>query len=468
MRSAAITAAETAFDDGPFLSQFAAMVAAGTDSVAKGATPSLYAYLRELICPRLEAMGATCRIIDNPVAGGPPFLIAERHEGDDLPTVLTYGHGDTVPPMEGQWEGGRAPLALTTDGNCLFGRGTADNKGQHHVNLTALEAVLATRGRLGFNLRVLIEMGEEAGSPGLHELCLAERNALRADVLIASDGPRLMADQPLIFGGARGCIGFSLNVDLRSGAHHSGNWGGLLADPSIILSHALATITDARGALRIPEWRPDSLTPDVRAMIATCAVAEPERGPAIDHDWGEPDLTTAEKVFGWNSFAVLALEAGNAARPVNAIQPRAAAHCQLRFVVGTDVAQVLPALRRHLDEAGFPMVEISGDGEPYFRATRLDPNDPWARFAAQSVEATTGTRPAIAPNLGGSLPNEEFAEVLGMPTIWVPHSYPGCSQHAPNEHALASVLRSGLGIMAGLFWDVGAGDDGHPYRARRA
>jgi len=60
--------------------------------------------------------------------------------------------------------------------------------------------------------------------------------------------------------------------------------------------------------------------------------------------------------------------------------------------------------------------------------------------------------------LGGSLPNDVFAEILGLPTIWVPHSYAACSQHAPNEHALAPVLRQGLQIMTGLFWDLGEGD----------
>lgn len=463
MRQAAIAAAKTAFDTGPFMAQFEAMVATPTDSVATGAGPALLAYLTDVIAPRLAAMGAVCRIIDNPISGGPPFLIAERREDDDMPTILTYGHGDTVPPMQGQWAAGRDPLALTPEGDRLYGRGTADNKGQHHINLSALEAVLAIRGQLGFNLRVLVEMGEEAGSPGLHELCVTERERLTADALIASDGPRLTADQPLIFGGARGCIGFSLVVRLRDGAHHSGNWGGLLSDPAMILAHALATITDARGTLLIPEWRPDSLSPEVRDMIATCAVSEPVGGPAIDHEWGDPALSAAEKVFGWNSFAVLALEAGNPARPVNAIQPHATAHCQLRFVVGTAVDDIIPALRRHLDAAGFSQVDIVSDGEPHFRATRLSPTDPWAQFAAASIATTTGATPAIAPNLGGSLPNEEFAEVLGMPTIWVPHSYPGCSQHAPDEHALAPVLREGLTIMTGLFWDIGEQSNDHPH-----
>jgi hypothetical protein len=53
------------------------------------------------------------------------------------------------------------------------------------------------------------------------------------------------------------------------------------------------------------------------------------------------------------------------------------------------------------------------------------------------------------------LPNEVFADTLGLPTIWVPHSYPACSQHAANEHLLGPVAREGLQIMAGLFWDLG-------------
>jgi len=76
---------------------------------------------------------------------------------------------------------------------------------------------------------------------------------------------------------------------------------------------------------------------------------------------------------------------------------------------------------------------------------------PWA---AESILRTTGVAPAILPNIGGSLPNDCFAEVLGLPTLWVPHSYAGCSQHAPDEHALGSILREGLQIMAGLYWDL--------------
>ena len=88
-------------------------------------------------------------------------------------------------------------------------------------------------------------------------------------------------------------------------------------------------------------------------------------------------------------------------------------------------------------------------------ATRLDPENPWAKFAAASIEKTGGQKPNMLPNLGGSLPNEVFTDILGMPTVWVPHSYAACSQHAPNEHLLAPVVRDGLRLMTGIFWDLG-------------
>lgn len=70
----------------------------------------------------------------------------------------------------------------------------------------------------------------------------------------------------------------------------------------------------------------------------------------------------------------------------------------------------------------------------------------------------------LLPNLAGSLPNDAFADILGPPTLWVPHSYPACSQLAPNEHLLASVAREGLLMMPGLFWDLG-GPEGAPWKA---
>jgi acetylornithine deacetylase/succinyl-diaminopimelate desuccinylase-like protein len=193
----------------------------------------------------------------------------------------------------------------------------------------------------------------------------------------------------------------------------------------------------------------------VRRVLQGVEVDGGEHGPTIDRDWGEPDLTPAERVFGFNSFEVLAFATGTPERPVNAIPGKARAHCQLRYVVGTDVDDILPALRRHLDTHGFRQVEVRRGKGGFFKASRLDPADPWVTWASASLERTTGHAPVILPNLGGSLPNDIFMDVLGLKTIWVPHSYAGCSQHAPDEHLLAPIAREGLGLMAGLFWDLG-------------
>jgi acetylornithine deacetylase/succinyl-diaminopimelate desuccinylase-like protein len=453
-RDAAIAAAAAWFDAGALLADLRRRVGIRTESQNPERAAELLCYLTEEIGPAVERLGFRRTLWDNPVAGAPPMLFAERSEDPALPTVLIYGHGDVVAGHDSQWTGGRSPWDVTEADDRWYGRGTADNKGQHTINIAALGQVLAARGRLGFNAKLLLEMGEEVGSPGLRLTCEARAKSLRADVLIASDGPRLRSDRPTLFLGSRGAFNFDLAVDLREGAHHSGNWGGLLMNPGVVLASAIASMIDARGRILVAGLRPPPIPRSVRRALEDIEPGE-ANGPAIDANWGEPGLTPAERVFGWNALEVLAFRTGNPDRPVNAIPPRANAHLQLRFVAGCDWRTFIPAMRTHLDLLGFAKVQVRpAEAEP-MAATRLDPDHPWVHWASASIAATTGTRPAILPNLGGSLPNDCFADVLGLPTIWVPHSYPACSQHAPDEHLLAHVAREGLAIMTGLFWDLG-------------
>ncbi|MHA4875661.1 hypothetical protein, partial [Enterococcus faecium] len=71
-------------------------------------------------------------------------------------------------------------------------------------------------------------------------------------------------------------------------------------------------------------------------MLLDCAVDPGFDFPHIADDWGEPGLTRAEKMFGWTSFIVLAVVAGQPDRPVNGVQPFARATCQLRFTADVD------------------------------------------------------------------------------------------------------------------------------------
>ena len=285
-REGAVARAAAHFDGGDFVRDLARRVACPTESQDAARAAELRAYLDTQIAPAIAALGGTSRVVANPVAGAPPMLIGERIESAALPTVLTYGHGDVVRGYDAQWRDGLSPWTLTQRGDRLYGRGTADNKGQHAINLGALGAVLAERGgRLGFNVKWLVEMGEEVGSPGLAELAAQERDALAADVLIASDGPRLRAARPTIFLGSRGVANFDLSLRLRDGGHHSGNWGGLLRNPATVIAAAIASLVDGQGRILVAGLRPPPIPASVRAALAGIELGGGAGDPAIDADW---------------------------------------------------------------------------------------------------------------------------------------------------------------------------------------
>ena len=145
--------------------------------------------------------------------------------------------------------------------------------------------------------------------------------------------------------------------------------------------------------------------------------------------------------------------AADVQNPVNAIPGTASAVLQLRFVVGTEVHDLRSHVQRALNEHGFPMVKVNVLTS--FPASRIEPDNPWVCWAAESLCESTGLPTTVLPNIGGSLPNDVFESVLGLPTLWIPHSYPGCLQHAPNEHLLEPIARQGLQLMCGLFHDLG-------------
>ncbi|MFL9926850.1 M20 family metallopeptidase [Herbaspirillum lusitanum] len=464
-RNDALALAAQYYDSGEFFADLARRVACPTESQNPQRAQELQDYLRREIGLSLENMGFELRQVDNAQAGKPPLLLARRIEDAALPTVLMYGHGDVVNGQEGRWQQDRSPWALSHEGDKCYGRGTADNKGQHSINLGALAATLKARaGKLGVNLKMIFEMSEEIGSPGLLEACTGHAEFLRADLFLASDGPRLAAGRPTVFLGSRGALQFRLTLDPQNGAHHAGNWGGVLLNPAMVLAHAAASLVSADGVIQVAGLRPPPVTPRVRQLVSDFSVGADAGDPALAAGWGEPGLTPAERLFAWNTLEMIAFEAGNAARPVGAIPAIAQAVFQLRFVVGTDWENAEQHLRRHLDAGGFHSVQLSFEGSA--PATRLDPDDPWVAFATASMQTSSGKPVSVLPNLGGTIPNHCFSEALGLPTIWVPHSYPSCSQHAPDEHLLGSVAREGLQLMAGLLWDLG--EQGDAVRRQRS
>jgi acetylornithine deacetylase/succinyl-diaminopimelate desuccinylase-like protein len=332
-RQNVIRSLQAYYDEGRFLADLRHRVAIPTESQNPSRRPELYQYLESEIAPSLRSLDYAVTIYDNPDPAGGPFLVGRRIEDPDALTVLTYGHGDVVRGLDEDWRRGLSPWTITLDGDRIYGRGVVDNKGQHTINIAALAEVIAARGRLAFNSIFFVEMSEEVGSPGIHAFAKAHLAGLAADLLIGSDGPRVTVDRPTIYLGSRGAMNLELTLNLRKGGHHSGNWGGLLANPGIILAHAIASIVSKTGEILVPELRPKQLPPSVRKALEDIAIDGGTDGPEINPWWGEPGLSAAEKVYGWNTFEVLAYITGNPDDAVNAVPPWASAHCQIRFTV---------------------------------------------------------------------------------------------------------------------------------------
>ncbi|MEZ5855123.1 MAG: M20/M25/M40 family metallo-hydrolase [Hyphomicrobiaceae bacterium] len=463
-RVAAIDASLRYYDDeaAGYFKDLAELVAMPTESQNPERLPVLRSYLEGPMQARFERLGYTCRIFDNPIAGCGPVLLASRVESDALATYISYGHGDVVLGMEGRWADARDPWSLSFAGDRVYGRGVADNKGQHLAHIAAIEQILAVRGKLGFNHKFLIEMGEENGSKGLKEIVEANKADFSADGFFASDGPRTELSRPNITLGNRGCCNFTLSVDLRTGGHHSGNWGGLLANPGIILAHALATIVDRRGRIQVEGWRPQVPAHVREVLIGIDREAGPS-APEIDDEWGEPGLSRIEKISAFNSFEVLSFVTGNPDRPVNAVPPTARAVCQLRYVDGTDESGIESSLVEHLARNGFAQVKVgpppaSNNGR--FFSSRTDPRAPFAQWMRRAVERNSNHACGVLPNGGGSNMTYIMQYLVGMPCVWLPLSYAGCSQHAPDEHLLKPLMREGLRHVTGIYWDLGDAIEG--------
>jgi acetylornithine deacetylase/succinyl-diaminopimelate desuccinylase-like protein len=462
-REAAIARARAEFDSGAFRKRLEALIAIPSTSQDPAHAPDCRRYLEEGIQPWLARLGFESSIHPNPDPSCGPILIASRIEDPSRPTALLYGHGDTVLGLDEQWSAGLKPWAITEKDGLWYGRGTADNKGQHIINLAALEAVLAERGgKLGANVKLVLEMSEELGSKGLRPFVEAHRDYLAADALIASDGPRVEPALPTIAAGSRGSFMFDLVVKLRQGGVHSGHWGGLTTDPAILLSHAIATIADRNGKILVRDWLPGETVPaNIRAALEGCPVGGGQGAATIDEGWGEPGLTSAEKIYGWASFIVLAMLSGKPEAPVNAVAPEARAVCQIRYTGDSDPAKFIPALRAHLDAHGLQKVAIERTGIR-MPASRTPPDNPWVLWTKASMERSLGTRVQVTPNASGGLPGDVFVDLLGTPLVWVPHSYNGCKQHGPDEHVIPGMMREGLAAFAGIWWDLG--EPGTPAR----
>src|SRR6202795_3385701 len=185
-----------------------------------------------------------------------PLVYAQSLEAPGKPTALFYGHYDVQPaePFE-LWTSPAFEPAVRN--GTLFGRGTADDKGQVHIHLKALEALQKTAGGLPINVKVMIEGEEEVGSVSLWDFVKQNRDRLRADALVVSDTSMLAKGVPSITYGLRGLNYYQIENKGPAQDLHSGVFGGAVPNPITILAETIGKLHDKNSQVAVPSFYED-------------------------------------------------------------------------------------------------------------------------------------------------------------------------------------------------------------------
>ena len=200
-----------------------------TESKNPARADDIKAYLTDEIEPFLKELGFSVSI--EHLDGAPPFLIAERFERDGVPTVLGYGHGDVVDGMDQAWQQGLSLEHDRAEWAALRARHRRQQGPAHHQPRSAEGGARDARARSASMRNFWSRWARSGARRACGRFCATYREQLKADLLIASDGPRLKETQPTIFLGSRGSLPFDLVIKAREREYHSGNWGGALSNP---------------------------------------------------------------------------------------------------------------------------------------------------------------------------------------------------------------------------------------------
>ena len=393
----------------------------------------------------LSKLGFESRLM--PTAGW-PMVLGRRFDQPAGRTVLLYGHYDVQPPdpLEA-WISPPFEPAIR-DGR-IYARGAGDNKGQHFAQILALESLLAVKGKLPCNVIVLLEGEEEVGSPHIADFIRAQRELLKADLVITSDGPVAENGRSTIEFGVRGVIGFELRAQGASRDLHSGNYGGVAPNPLWMLVHLLSTMKNPAGEITIEGFYDNVLPPTEleRAALSRLPVDE----AAVKGELGLAHFDTPqgrsyyERLSCWPTLTINGLHGGYGGPGSKTVLPHEAfAKCDIRLVEAQSAEEIFAKVEAHVRKHA-PQVEFIRQGGMDPSKTPLD--SPYAEPLRQAILEAQGEEPLLIPALGGSLPDYVFTKILGVPAFTVPYANADESNHAPNENL--EVERFIMGIKTG-------------------
>ncbi len=407
----------------------------------------------EFLLEKMRAAGLTAELIET---AGHPLVYGEWTQAAGAPTVLFYGHYDVQPvdPLE-LWR--HPPFEPTEEGDKLVARGATDDKGQSYAHLKGIAAMLAERGSLPVNVKLIVEGEEEAGGEAIDRYVREDGGKrLAADCVVISDSSLYGPGQPSLVYGLKGLAYMELKVTGPNRDLHSGTYGGGVANPLNALCHIIDGLRDAAtGKILIPGFYDDvrPLEGWEREEMAKLPFVEDDyrRELGIGEVFGEQGYTTLERVGARPTCDVNGIFGGYQGKGAKTVLPSwGGAKVSMRLVPDQKAETIARLFTEHVKKIAPPgvTVEVSylHGGGPVI----VEAQGPIVEAAMEAMEEIWGARP-LRMREGGSIPIvSTFSQVLGVPILLLGFGLNDDALHAPNEKFNISHFYNGIRSVARL------------------
>ena len=403
------------------------------------------------LADQLKAAGYTATVMPT---GGHPAVVAKNNHQPNRPTVLIYGHYDVQPPE---------PLDLwttpafepTVRDNKLYGRGTADDKGQVWCHVDALLA-WQKHGGAPVNVTLIIEGEEEIGSKNLRAFVQKNKDLLKADVAVVSDTNMFARGIPAITYGLRGLAYMEVKITSANTDLHSGLFGGTVANPANELCKLLGSLVDADGRVTVEDFYDDvtPLTKQERDEWAKLPFDEAAYAKelGVPQTFGEKGYTSTERRWARPTCDINGLTSGYQGPGAKTVLPcEASAKVSMRLVPGQDPEKIVKAFEKTLRDRCPKHVRMEITCHSTTPAVLVPTNSKAIQLAAEALELGFGKKPAFMRE-GGSIPVVQmFKQELNIDTLLIGFGLPDDQIHAPNEKFDLDCLRLGTRTCAALY-----------------
>lgn len=378
---------------------------------------------------------------------GHPIVYGELISSKEkAPTLLIYGHYD-VQPADPISEWISSPFAPTLRADYIYARGSSDMKGQIMACLFAIESVCKT-GELPVNIKVMFEGEEEIGSPSLDAFLEKNSSLLSADVILNPDAGMVSADIPTIVYGLRGLAYFELTINGPKADLHSGQFGGIVHNPAIILSEVIARMHDESGRVTLPGFYDSvrNISPEEKNRMSSLDLDDAHflDLTGVKELYGEMGFTQLERLGARPTLDVNGLYSGFIGKGAKTIIPAfARAKISCRLVPDQDPEEVYNQLMAYLEAhvpatATWDLLKMSG--APAY----ISENAPGVKILTDALETVWGTRVAFKRE-GGSVPvATAFKHYLGVDSILTGFGLPDDQIHSPNERLHIPTWQKGI------------------------